>query len=140
MACRHTMTLLCIKSVGGPVSYYNTNSSRFSGLVPQSSQELTTMVSITFFLTTLLAVAGVASAKPVAKSTKQPVVTYLGTQGPILSSGAWTSKGIVYTSGTVPTFNGSIITGGIEEQTVRSRPLSTFSRISDVSACILRRV
>lgn len=98
------------------------------------------MVSITFFLTTLLAVAGVASAKPVAKSTKQPVVTYLGTQGPILSSGAWTSKGIVYTSGTVPTFNGSIITGGIEEQTVRSRPLSTFSRISDVSACILRRV
>ena len=73
------------------------------------------MVSITFFLTTLLAAAGVTSAKPVAKSTKQPVVTYLGTQGSILSSGAWTSKGIVYTSGTVPTFNGSIITGGIED-------------------------
>ncbi|KAF2998441.1 hypothetical protein E8E13_000626 [Curvularia kusanoi] len=77
------------------------------------------MVSITSLLTTLLAVASVASAKPVAKSTKQPVVTYLGTQGPILSSGAWTSKGIVYTSGTVPTFNGSIITGGIEEQTAQ---------------------
>jgi enamine deaminase RidA (YjgF/YER057c/UK114 family) len=36
------------------------------------------------------------------------------------ASGAWTSKGIVYTSGTVPTFNGSIVTGGIEAQTVRS--------------------
>jgi hypothetical protein len=98
------------------------------------------MVSITLFLTTLLAVAGVASAKPVAKSTKQPVVTYLGTQGPILSSGAWTSKGIVYTSGTVPTFNGSIITGGIEEQTVRSNPPSTIPKINDASSCILCEV
>ena len=97
------------------------------------------MVSITFFLTTLLAAAGVTSAKPVAKSTKQPVVTYLGTQGPILSSGAWTSKGIVYTSGTVPTFNGSIITGGIEEQTVRSNSPSTFSRTNDVGSCIVRK-
>ena len=78
------------------------------------------MVSITSFLTTVLVVASVASAKPVPKSAEQPVVTYLGTQGPILSSGAWTSKGIVYTSGTVPTFNGSIVTGGIEEQTVRT--------------------
>jgi hypothetical protein len=94
------------------------------------------MVSITSFLTTLLAVAGVVSAKPVAKSTKQPVVTYLGTQGPILSSGAWTSKGIVYTSGTVPTFNGSIITGGIEEQTVRDNPPSTFFRINVRSFCV----
>lgn len=34
------------------------------------------------------------------------------------ASGAWTSKGIVYTSGTVPSFNGSIVTGGIEAQTV----------------------
>lgn len=76
------------------------------------------MVSITSFLATVLIVAGIAGAKPVPKSAEQPVVTYLGTQGPILSSGAWTSKGIVYTSGTVPTFNGSIITGGIEEQTV----------------------
>ena len=76
------------------------------------------MVSITSLLTTVLVVAGIASAKPVPKSAEVPVVTYLGTQGPILSSGAWTSKGIVYTSGTVPTFNGSIITGGIEEQTV----------------------
>lgn len=78
------------------------------------------MVSITFVVTTVLAVAGLACAKPVLKSAEQPVVTYLGTQGPILSSGAWTSKGIVYTSGTVPSFNGSIISGGIEEQTVRT--------------------
>jgi enamine deaminase RidA (YjgF/YER057c/UK114 family) len=40
------------------------------------------------------------------------------------ASGAWTSKGIVYTSGTVPSFNGSIVTGGIEAQTVRFRPLT----------------
>jgi enamine deaminase RidA (YjgF/YER057c/UK114 family) len=79
---------------------------------------LVKMVSFTSLLTTVLVVAGIASAKPVPKSAEVPVVTYLGTQGPILSSGAWTSKGIVYTSGTVPTFNGSIITGGIEEQTV----------------------
>ncbi|KAJ4403168.1 hypothetical protein N0V91_006744 [Didymella pomorum] len=77
------------------------------------------MVSFTSLLTTVLVVAGIASAKPVPKSAEVPVVTYLGTQGPILSSGAWTSKGIVYTSGTVPTFNGSIITGGIEEQTAQ---------------------
>jgi reactive intermediate/imine deaminase len=77
------------------------------------------MVSITSLLTTILVIAGVASAKPVPKTAEQPVVTYLGTQGPILSSGAWTSKGIVYTSGTVPTFNGSIIAGGIEAQTAQ---------------------
>jgi enamine deaminase RidA (YjgF/YER057c/UK114 family) len=84
------------------------------------------MVSVTSLLTTVLVVAGIASAKPVPKTTEQPVVTYLGTQGPLLSSGAWTSKGIVYTSGTVPTFNGSIITGGIEEQTVRCSFEKTF--------------
>ncbi|KAJ8113097.1 hypothetical protein OPT61_g4704 [Boeremia exigua] len=77
------------------------------------------MVSIKSVLSIVLAVTGIASAKPVLKSAEQPVVTYLGTQGPILSSGAWTSKGIVYTSGTVPSFNGSIITGGIEEQTAQ---------------------
>ncbi|KAF2623503.1 hypothetical protein BU25DRAFT_349757 [Macroventuria anomochaeta] len=77
------------------------------------------MVSITSFLTTVLVVVGIASAKSVPKTAEQPVVTYLGTQGSILSSGAWTSKGIVYTSGTVPTFNGSIIAGGIEEQTAQ---------------------
>ena len=76
------------------------------------------MVSIRSFLVILLVSTGIASANPVPKTAEQPVVTYLGTQGPILSSGAWTSKGIVYTSGTVPTFNGSIIAGGIEEQTV----------------------
>lgn len=76
------------------------------------------MVSFTSIITFVLVVAGITSAKSIRKTAAQPVVTYLGTQGPILSSGAWTSKGIVYTSGTVPTFNGSIITGGIEAQTV----------------------
>lgn len=95
------------------------------------------MVSITSFLTTLLVVVGAASAKPVLKSAQQPVVTYLGTQGPILSSGAWTSKGIVYTSGTVPTFNGSIITGGIEEQTVRSHRPSMLCSSDDAGLYML---
>lgn len=35
------------------------------------------------------------------------------------ASGAWTSKGIVYTSGTVPSFNGSIVAGGIGPQTAQ---------------------
>ncbi|KAF2259497.1 hypothetical protein CC78DRAFT_556022 [Lojkania enalia] len=77
------------------------------------------MVRFMSIFTTLLVVLGLTSAKPVPKGTEQPVVTYLGTQGPILSSGAWTSKGIVYTSGTVPSRNGSIISGGIEEQTAQ---------------------
>lgn len=76
------------------------------------------MVSFTSILTTFLAVTGAAVAKSTPKLAKQPVITHLGTQGPILSSGAWTSKAIVYTSGTVPTLNGSIIGGGIEAQTV----------------------
>lgn len=36
------------------------------------------------------------------------------------ASGAWTSKGIVYTSGTVPSLNGTIVPGGIKAQTVSS--------------------
>ncbi|KAI4906071.1 hypothetical protein J4E90_010919 [Alternaria incomplexa] len=77
------------------------------------------MVSLTSIVTTFLAVTGAVVAKPTPKLAEQPVVTYLGTQGPILSSGAWTSKGIVYTSGTVPSFNGSIVAGGIEAQTAQ---------------------
>ncbi|KAF2009422.1 hypothetical protein BU24DRAFT_74874 [Aaosphaeria arxii CBS 175.79] len=77
------------------------------------------MVSFTSLFTGLLAVASVAVATPTPKAAKQPVVTYLGNQGPILSGGAWTSKGIVYTSGTVPSFNGSIVAGGIAEQTAQ---------------------
>jgi hypothetical protein len=42
------------------------------------------MVSFTSIFTTLLVVVSAVGAKPVAKSTEQPVVTYLGTQGPIL--------------------------------------------------------
>ncbi|KAH8711945.1 Endoribonuclease L-PSP/chorismate mutase-like protein [Phaeosphaeriaceae sp. PMI808] len=77
------------------------------------------MVSFSSILTSLIIFSGFAVAKPLPKTANQPVVTYLGTQGPILSSGAWTSKGIVYTSGTVPTFNGSIVAGGIEAQTAQ---------------------
>ncbi|KAF2023311.1 hypothetical protein EK21DRAFT_81210 [Setomelanomma holmii] len=77
------------------------------------------MVSLKAILTFFLIVAGVAVTKPLPKTAEQPVVIYLGTQGPILSNGAWTSKGIVYTSGTIPTFNGSIVTGGIEAQTAQ---------------------
>jgi len=77
------------------------------------------MVSFSSIITSFFVVAGVAVAKPVAKTAEVPVVTYLGTQGPILSSGAWTTKGVVYTSGTVPTFNGSIVAGGIEAQTAQ---------------------
>jgi hypothetical protein len=42
------------------------------------------MVSITSIINSLLISTGVAFAKPVAKTATQPVVTYLGTQGPIL--------------------------------------------------------
>jgi hypothetical protein len=42
------------------------------------------MVSFTALVTTFLAVAGVAIATPTPKLAEQPVVTYLGTQGPIL--------------------------------------------------------
>lgn len=43
------------------------------------------------------------------------------------ASGAWTSKGIVFTSGTVPSFNGSIVAGGIGPQTVHL--ISPFANI-----------
>jgi hypothetical protein len=42
------------------------------------------MVSITTFFTAFLVLAGIAVAKPTPKLAQQPVVTYLGTQGPIL--------------------------------------------------------
>ena len=43
----------------------------------------------------------------------------------IAASGAWTSKGIVYTSGTVPSINGTIVAGGIQAQTVNHLSSST---------------
>ncbi|KAL5417993.1 hypothetical protein PMIN03_001232 [Paraphaeosphaeria minitans] len=50
-------------------------------------------------------------------------VERFGSQSHILirrkASGAWTSKGIVYTSGTVPSVNGTIVAGGIREQTAQ---------------------
>ncbi|PSN75215.1 hypothetical protein BS50DRAFT_596254 [Corynespora cassiicola Philippines] len=76
------------------------------------------MLSITSLLSTFL-VAGAALAKPTPKLAEQPVVTYLGNQGAILSGGAMTTKGVVYTAGTVPSFNGSIVEGGIEAQTAQ---------------------
>jgi hypothetical protein len=42
------------------------------------------MVQIISVFTTLLVAAGLALAKPTPKLAEQPVVTYLGTQGPIL--------------------------------------------------------
>jgi hypothetical protein len=42
------------------------------------------MVQFISVFTTLLVAAGVALAKPTPKLAEQPVVTYLGTQGPIL--------------------------------------------------------
>ncbi|KAF9739806.1 hypothetical protein PMIN06_004914 [Paraphaeosphaeria minitans] len=77
------------------------------------------MVQFVSIFTTLLVAAGIALAKPTPKLAEQPIVTYLDTQGLILSSGAWTSKGIVYTSGTVPSVNGTIVAGGIREQTAQ---------------------
>ncbi|KAF2649878.1 hypothetical protein K491DRAFT_697736 [Lophiostoma macrostomum CBS 122681] len=80
---------------------------------------LVIMVSFTAIFTGFLLATGTAVATLAPKLAEQPVVTYLGTQGPILSSGAFTTKGIVYTSGTVPSVNGTIIEGGIAEQTAQ---------------------
>lgn len=83
----------------------------------------------------LLALTSTVLASPIQKK-QEPLVTYLGNQGPILcmshttsyhslanltsAGGALTtSKGLVYTAGTVPSFNGSIVEGGIGPQTVR---------------------
>jgi hypothetical protein len=42
------------------------------------------MISFTTLIISFLVIAGVAVATPVPKATEQTVVTYLGTQGPIL--------------------------------------------------------
>jgi hypothetical protein len=42
------------------------------------------MVSFSSILATVLAVASITVAVPTPKTAVQPVVTYLGTQGPIL--------------------------------------------------------
>lgn len=41
------------------------------------------MVQLNMLLTPILAIAGAVMASPIAKK-QEPVVTYLGTQGPIL--------------------------------------------------------
>lgn len=93
------------------------------------------MVSFTSLFAVALVASSTALALVTPKVAEQPVITYLGTQGPILcmpdqltlllsqlirrlASGAFTTKGIVYTAGTVPSLNGTIVTGGIKNQTV----------------------
>jgi hypothetical protein len=100
--------------------------STHSGTNPKSScllRTAQTRTMLAFKSLLCLALTTLVSASPIQSSEKRqeaPVVTYLGTQGPILSSGAsTTSKGLVYTAGTVPSFNGSIVEGGIGPQTVR---------------------
>ncbi|ORY16018.1 Endoribonuclease L-PSP/chorismate mutase-like protein [Clohesyomyces aquaticus] len=77
------------------------------------------MVRLSAVFSVALSLAATTHALPYQKNSTQPVVTYLGTQGPILSSGAFTTKGIVYTSGTVPSKNGTIVEGGIGPQTAQ---------------------
>lgn len=77
------------------------------------------MRSFTALLSGLLLVASAALAAPTTKSAEQPVVTYLGSQGRILSGGASTTKGLVFTSGTIPSFNGTVVEGGIGPQTAQ---------------------
>ncbi|ETN37350.1 uncharacterized protein HMPREF1541_08341 [Cyphellophora europaea CBS 101466] len=77
------------------------------------------MVRLTALLAPLVALTTTVLASPIERKT-EPVVTYLGTSGPILSGGAsTTSKGLVYTAGTVPSLNGSIVEGGIGPQTAQ---------------------
>ena len=52
-------------------------------------------------------------------------ITYLGSKGALLSGGA-TSQGLVFVSGTVPSLNGTIVAGGIKNETV-SPPSKTLS-------------
>ncbi|KAF3354606.1 hypothetical protein VDGD_02062 [Verticillium dahliae] len=65
----------------------------------------------------LLVAAGSAFAAPstLLQSRSKSPITHLGSQGPILSGGVMT-KDIVYTSGTIPSVNGTI-PEGIEAQT-----------------------
>ncbi|KAF2435492.1 hypothetical protein EJ08DRAFT_645782 [Tothia fuscella] len=75
------------------------------------------MIHLTSFLTGCLALLSPTLASPLeTRGPPKKAVTYLGTQGPILSSGA-VAKGLVYTSGTVPSLNGTIVVGGIKNET-----------------------
>ncbi|KAM5343352.1 hypothetical protein ACJ41O_011889 [Fusarium nematophilum] len=67
--------------------------------------------------TLLLATVGavLAAPSPVLQSRSKSPITHLGNQGPILSGGV-TTKDLVYTSGTIPSINGTI-PEGIEAQT-----------------------
>lgn len=55
-------------------------------------------------------------------------ITYLGSKGALLSGGAL-AQGLVFVSGTVPSLNGTIVSGGIKNETVRftAQTLSVIS-------------
>ncbi|KAL3428468.1 endoribonuclease L-PSP [Phlyctema vagabunda] len=67
----------------------------------------------TLFLAALAFGSGAAAWK---KNATSPV-TYYGTQGPLFTSGTSTNSGILFTSGTAGSLNGSIVTGGIANET-----------------------
>jgi hypothetical protein len=46
-------------------------------------------------------------------------ITYLGSKGALLSGGT-SVQGLVFISGTVPSLNGTIVPGGIRNETVKS--------------------
>ncbi|KIX05176.1 uncharacterized protein Z518_06048 [Rhinocladiella mackenziei CBS 650.93] len=70
-------------------------------------------------ITALLSIITCAVAVPVERRlAPNETVTYLGSQSRILSGGA-TAKGLVYTAGTVPSLNGTIVSGGIQNQTAQ---------------------
>ncbi|KAK5104187.1 hypothetical protein LTS08_002073 [Lithohypha guttulata] len=70
------------------------------------------------FLTVFLSCLACVLASPVKARAPVPAVTYLGSQGRILSGGA-AAKGLVYTAGTVPSLNGTIVSGGIRNETAQ---------------------
>lgn len=57
------------------------------------------------------------------------------------ASGAFTTKAIVYTAGTVPSLNGTIVSGGIKNQTVRDpKPPSTHLNPNPLQAQVIKNI
>ncbi|TLD17027.1 uncharacterized protein PgNI_02074 [Pyricularia grisea] len=75
-----------------------------------------------------------ATSASVLAAPARPVITHLGSQGPILSGGVMT-KDLVYTSGTVPSINGTI-PEGISAQTDTST--TTKATVINNIAAVLR--
>lgn len=99
------------------------------------------------FLTAFLSCLACVLASPVKARAPVPAVTYLGSQGRILcmsqyrtvrraartdlcysTAGGAAAKGLVYTAGTVPSLNGTIVSGGIRNETVSLWALVSSSR------------